>query len=131
MSMPGFGAEAALYQPQIQYRTLASSLTRDAISGSLQLAAVACNPQALAQCIQSAHEGFQECLRDRGSKVACAAAERAEIRACIGEFGICARGYVCCSGTCTSLLNDSSNCGHCGRKCPPWYWCENGQCYPP
>ncbi len=33
-----------------------------------------------------------------------------------------------CSGECTSLLNDSENCGSCGTACTNGTLCGNGQC---
>jgi hypothetical protein len=126
MNMPGFGAEATLYQPSIQYRTLAF-FKRDSNLGSFQPAALACNPRALAQCIRVAWEDFQVCLRDGGSKAGCAAAERAEIADCNAEFAICTRGNICCGGGCTDINTDPGNCGGCGRLCRGGR-CQNGGC---
>lgn len=36
---------------------------------------------------------------------------------------------ACCPGVgCKDLAQDSSNCGACGRLCPPGFACDNGKC---
>ena len=51
---------------------------------------------------------------------------------CIG--GCCDKASNCCpggrpgSGTCTNVLSDPDNCGHCGNACPAGQRCSGGAC---
>jgi len=40
----------------------------------------------------------------------------------------CPANWTMCNGTCRSLLVDESNCGSCGRTCPPKFYCSDGVC---
>jgi hypothetical protein len=126
MRMPGFTAEVSLYKSSMHYQTLSTSLLLLG-TGRPQFAATACNARGLTECIRSAQQDFQVCLRDGGSKAGCAAELRGEIAACNAEFGICTRGTICCSGACTDINTDPGNCGGCGRTCRGGR-CLNGGC---
>jgi hypothetical protein len=45
-----------------------------------------------------------------------------------GDAG-CAAGLTCCGGACVNQVNDPSNCGLCGYRCPgPSAFCSGGVC---
>ena len=43
----------------------------------------------------------------------------------------CPSGRTSCSGTCRDLLNDTGNCGSCGKICPSGQNCQNARCLLP
>jgi hypothetical protein len=50
-------------------------------------------------------------------------------QACVsGVCGGCGAGLNACSGSCTNLQSDPSNCGVCGTACLPGQVCTAGQC---
>jgi len=94
-----------------------------------QLPETVCDLNSLTACLNAAQLTYRECLREKPASV-CNADQYYADAYCNALFGCLPKigGGVCCpSGQCTHL-DDTSNCGACGKPCAPGQICTGGIC---
>lgn len=131
MSIPGFSAEASVYRSAVPYGPALSwgggsnSVVRPAQDSSCF---ANCFELCAVQCFANPFWTWGSCLNNCSSK--CTLQPCPVPLVCQNGSCVCAPPFTVCNGACTSLQNDPSNCGSCGNQCPPWNFCEGGQCFP-
>jgi hypothetical protein len=152
MNLPGFTGNSSIYRSAAAYRSagtwgdkygpnvilahfapgggaLSDSSVRPAQSSSN------CGPNCLEPCffgcLASPFWTWGTCFNNCNIACTCPFPEVCENGSCV-----CAPPFTECSGVCTSLADDSNNCGECGKTCPAGDFCAPAPvtgiptCYP-
>jgi hypothetical protein len=127
MSMPGFHAEAAVYNNPLHY--------------AAALPAYEPFPRGLHAALGNGEGGsgcipWSSCMPDKSSPTGCSiAGEDAQCYPIGWPFGpppcrgcACPPGFTNCTFGCVDLKGNSDNCGACGHTCSADQICSNGTC---
>lgn len=132
MRIPGFSGQSSIFKSAVTY---SSARAAGEGSGSRVHPAqgssscwLSCFWPCLSQCFAMPPWTFGSCFS--ACVTACNLQPCPHPTVCQNGSCVCAPPYTDCNGTCTSLLDDPNNCGSCGFQCPPWNFCEGGQCFP-